>query len=124
MLPERYHSYFDIPLMVLLVLSPWLFGFSHHALATTIPVVLGLAGLIYGALTNYEASLSRQIPMRVHIGIDIALGAFLALSPWLFAFAGVVLWPHLLFGLIIVGMALSTIRQPGWGGEHRAAHHH
>jgi hypothetical protein len=111
MLSSRLHGYMDYPILLIAILSPWMFGFSEHTTATMIPVLLGIGGLIYAVMTDYEASLTRQIPMRVHIGLDMAAGAFLALSPWLFGFANYVFWPHLLLGLIEIGAALVTVRQ-------------
>lgn len=121
MLSKRVHSYMDYPLMLVLILSPWLFDFSQHATATLVPVVIGLVGLVYGAMTDYDAALVRRIPMRAHIGLDMAAGALLALSPWLFGFAGYVFWPHLLLGLIEVGAGLVTVREAE--PDMRVAHH-
>lgn len=121
MLSKRMHSYMDYPMMLVLILSPWLFGFSQHATATLVPVVIGLIGLVYGAMTDYDAALVRRIPMRAHIGLDMAAGAFLALSPWLFGFASYVFWPHLLLGLIEIGTAMVTVREPVH--HMRVAHH-
>lgn len=122
MLSSRIHSYLDYPVMLVIILSPWLFGFSEHAKATLVPVVIGVIGLFYGLLTDYETSFARRLPMRAHIGMDMACGAFLALSPWLFSFAYYVFWPHVLLGLIEVGAALVTVRESEQ--DMHVAHHH
>ncbi len=44
--------------------------------------------------------------------IDVASGALLALSPWLFGFADRVFWPHLIIGLREIGAKLMTRTAP------------
>ena len=39
-------------------------------------------------MTDYELCVMRVIPLPVHLEIDIAFGALLAASPWLFGFSG------------------------------------
>jgi hypothetical protein len=46
-------------------------------------------------------------------GIDVASGALLALSPWLFGFADRVFWPHLIVGIMEIGAGLTTRTAPG-----------
>ena len=59
-------------------------------------------------LTDYELGVMRVIPLPIHLGIDIASGVLLALSPWLFGFADRVFWPHLVVGIIEIGAGLTT----------------
>jgi hypothetical protein len=46
--------------------------------------------------------------MPVHLLLDLAGGAVLAASPWIFGFADRVFWPHVLFGLFSVVAGLTT----------------
>lgn len=46
-------------------------------------------------ITRYELSPTKLIPLKVHLGADIAAGFLLAASPWLLGFAEVIWWPHL-----------------------------
>jgi hypothetical protein len=50
--------------------------------------------------------------MSVHLFLDAAGGILLAASPWLFGFADEVWVPHLVLGLIELGTALMTQREP------------
>jgi hypothetical protein len=56
--------------------------------------------------------LLRLVPMRVHLAIDLAAGALLAASPWLFGFADHIAWPHVLFGLLEIGIVLLSRTKP------------
>lgn len=43
----------------------------------------GLVTVAYSALTRYELGLARVLPMKLHLLIDMASGAFFAASPLL-----------------------------------------
>ncbi len=63
-------------------------------------------------VTRYELSIAKIIPLRAHLGVDLAAGILLAVSPWLFGFAEVIWWPHLLIGLMEIAVSLLTRRVP------------
>jgi hypothetical protein len=118
-IPTRIHGMLDYLMGILLILSPWIFGFADAAneAAIWVPVVLGIAAILYSLFTDYEMGLVRSIPMPTHLILDIASGALLALSPWLFGFADEVFWPHLLVGLLEIGAGLTTHTTPGIAGH-------
>lgn len=111
-IPTRVHGYIDYLFGILLIASPWLFGFAVGGVAQWLPVVLGASVIVYSLLTDYELGLSPTISMPVHLGIDVLGGILLAASPWLFGFADVVFWPHLVFGLVEIATALMTKTRP------------
>ena len=111
-IPTRIHGIADYLLGLLLVAAPWLFGFADGGAATWVPVVLGVGVVLYSLLTDYELGLVRRIPMQTHLTLDLAGGAVLAASPWVFGFADRVWLPHLVFGLLEIGAALFTRTQP------------
>ncbi|WP_299360179.1 SPW repeat protein [uncultured Paracoccus sp.] len=51
--------------------------------------------------------------LSVHLGVDVASGILLAVSPWLFGFADLIWWPHLLVGVMEIAVALMTRRDAG-----------
>jgi hypothetical protein len=73
-----------------------------------LPVILGIAVIVYSLMTDYEYGVAAVIPMPTHLGLDIAGGALLAVSPWLFGFADIVYWPHLVVGLLEIGIGIMT----------------
>lgn len=52
------------------------------------------------------------LPMRWDLRIDLAVGLFLAASPWLFGFARGVWVPHVAFGAFAVAAGLLTRTVP------------
>ena len=123
LIPTRIHGVLDYLLGLLLIASPWLFGFDDESTAKWIPIVLGAGVILYSVLTDYELGAARVIPMSVHLLLDAAGGILLAASPWLFGFSDDVWVPHVVLGLIELGTALMTEREPRRaerGAEHVA----
>jgi hypothetical protein len=111
-IPTRTHGVIDYLMGALLILAPYLLGFADGTAAQWIPQVVGAALIGASLLTDYELGVVRVIPMPVHLFLDVAVGALLAVSPWLFGFADRVAWPHLILGLLEIGMGLTTSTTP------------
>jgi uncharacterized membrane protein HdeD (DUF308 family) len=113
-IPTKFHAPLDYIVGAALIAAPWIFQFSEHKAATVVPIVLGIGLIAYSLFTNYELGVWKVAPMAVHNLIDVAAGAFLALSPWLFGFAdeSANVWaPHLVVGLAAIFLGLTTIQQ-------------
>lgn len=93
------HGLLDYISAVLLVVSPWIFGFSGGGAAQYTAILAGVAIVIYSSLTDYEASIVEVLPVPLHLGLDLVLGLFLATSPWVFGFSATVYAPHLILGI-------------------------
>jgi hypothetical protein len=124
-IPTKVHGVMDYLVGILLIASPWLFDFDRGGMETWIPVILGAGTLVYSIMTDYEFGLTRNLSMRTHLTLDLMSGVLLAVSPWLFGFADYVYLPHLIFGLVEIGAALMTKREPSHERRvHRMAHSH
>lgn len=108
------HGYLDYIVGILLVAAPWLFGFYAGGAESWVPIIIGLGTIVMALFTDYELGVKKVMSMRVHLNMDLLAGIFLALSPWLFGFADLVFWPHLIVGILEVGVALTT-RQEAYG---------
>ena len=86
-IPTRLHAPLDYIVGVALIAAPWIFRFSDVTAATVLSVVLGIGLIMYSLLTDYELGVWRTFPMSMHNLFDIAAGALLTASPWLFGFA-------------------------------------
>lgn len=111
-LSTRLHGIIDYLWGIALLAAPWLFGFADGGAAQWLAVAFGLGAILYSLITDYEVGLVRLLPMPLHLALDGLGGLFLALSPWLFGFAGRVFLPHLLFGLFSVAASLVTRLDP------------
>jgi hypothetical protein len=108
----RTHGVLDYMTGLLLIVAPWLFGFADAGAAAWIPIVLGIGLLGVSLVTRYELSVAKMIPMPTHLALDVGLGIFLLISPWLFGFADVIWWPHVLVGILEIGAGLCTEKYP------------
>jgi hypothetical protein len=106
------HGILDYLMGIFLIATPWIFGFANNTAAQWIPVTLGIVMIVMAFFTNYEMGVIKIISMRTHLTMDIILGLFLAVSPWLFNFDEIVYSPHLILGLLEVGLAMMTSRIP------------
>jgi hypothetical protein len=68
--------------------------------------------IVYSLQTDYELGVVPMISMPAHLILDGMGGLLLAVSPWLFEFAGSVWMPFLILGLAEVGAALITRTRP------------
>ncbi len=120
----RIHGVLDYLASLILMGAPWLFGFAAGGAETWIPVTLGTVFIGYSLFTNYPLSISRLIPMRAHLSMDIFGGIFLAASPWLFRFSDAVFMPHLIFGIISIaaGVMTNPASESSEQQRHRHAH--
>lgn len=73
-----------------------------------IPYAMGVASTVYSLFTNYELGAVKKIPMKVHLMIDAASGAFLAASPWIFGFYKKTWIPFVAVGVMEIAVALFT----------------
>ena len=124
-IPTRFHAPHDYIVGAALIAAPWIFQFSDHTAAMIVPIVLGIGLIAYSLFTNYELGLRKVAPMAVHNLIDIAAGALLAASPWLFGFADASanVWvPHVVVGLAAVFLGLTTVQAGGYGYRATIAH--
>jgi hypothetical protein len=112
MIDTRTHGILDYLTGALLIVAPYLFGFATGGIEQWLPQALGAMTIVMSLLTRYELSLAKLIPLNVHLGVDVASGVLLAVSPWLFGFADLIWWPHLLVGLIEIVVPLMTKRHP------------
>jgi hypothetical protein len=87
-------------LAALLFVSPWLFGFAGQSTASW---NAWAAGLVIGIVALVAIADVREWQEWV----NLALGLWVAASPWLLGFAGVAsaMWTHVLIGLGVAILA-------------------
>jgi hypothetical protein len=116
-IPTKFHAPLDYIVGVVLIAGPWIFQYSNVTAATTLSIVLGIGLIAYSLFTNYELGVWKVAPMAVHNLIDIAAGAVLVASPWLFGFAdeGSNVWaPFVVIGVAAIFLGLTTVQRGGY----------
>ena len=64
--------------------------------------------IFYSIITDYEWGAAKVLVMPVHLSIDLMIGIFLALSPWILGFSKYIYLPHLLLGSLEVLVSLLS----------------
>jgi SPW repeat len=120
LIPSRVHAVMDYLVGLVLRATPFVAGFADAGAGAWVPIALGAGVIAYSLFTDYELSVSRAIPLPAHLGLDVAGGALLAISPWALGFDDRVWAPHLVIGLLEIGTALATRTVPETGPAHAA----
>jgi hypothetical protein len=107
----------DYTFAVLLMVSPWLLGYSEVMVAKWVAVVAGLLVICYSLFTRYELGIWKMMPMRVHLWFDYVGGALLIIAPWFFGFSEEVVAPFVVFGIVDIIVPLLTHKYAGVPGE-------
>lgn len=86
-IPRQLHGFADYAYAPTIGAAPELFGFADEPAAKAL--CRTIAGTVLGStlFTRAEWGLVRVIPMKAHLTLDVAAGAFVMAAPWLFGFA-------------------------------------
>ncbi len=108
-IPTRVHGVLDYLTAGVLIAAPSILSFRKNGMQRWLPIALGVGTIGYSLFTDYELSLFKVIPMPMHLALDVANGALLAASPWLFGFAEETSAPHL--GLAVFEIVVTACSQ-------------
>ncbi|MDQ4142168.1 MAG: hypothetical protein M3198_00230 [Actinomycetota bacterium] len=108
----RTHGLLDFAVPAALMMAPKLFGFEDNEKAARVPRMMAATHVAYSLFTDYERGLVRKLPMKGHLAIDAGSAVLLAASPWLLGFASSVTAPHVVSGLMELGIAMTTETEP------------
>ena len=84
--PLFLHGVIEYAAGVLFIVAPWLFGFDSGT-AKAVSIVVGIVILVVAASTDSPTGLSRSIPIKSHVILDLVLAIALIAAPFLFGFS-------------------------------------
>lgn len=102
---------------IALIILPFLFTGEAFASEEILMIILGAGVIALSLCTDYEWGAFKILSMRMHLTIDLILGIFIAVSPWLFGFADQGVWPYLIFGFIAIAASLLSQTTPSKHGK-------
>jgi hypothetical protein len=106
----RAHQLIEPAAALLLIVAPWLFGFSDNDTATTLSIIVGVIVLLTGMSTRWRTSLVKLIPLRTHFIMDLVVGIALIVLPFIAGFSdhGGATRFFVIAGALELGTALMT----------------
>jgi hypothetical protein len=115
-----FYGFFKYILALTLIATPWIFttqdGTTHlvnvSSAALLIPMYFGWLQLIMNIFADTKASPIRQFPLQMNCVVDMMMGFFLFVSPFLYSFYTKAFWPELCFGALLMFLGLFTKRSP------------
>ena len=110
-IPTWVHGLTDYVIGFFLLVAPDLLKLFHSEQVQWVPRHFAVVILFLAFASRNEVALFKLISMRAHLVIDYILGISLAISPWVLGFYKIVWAPHLLCGILIVGLALCTKKE-------------
>lgn len=108
-IPTNAHAFIDYGAAVILLAGPWILAFQDIQTAKFVFVASGALVIILSLFTRYEGGVIRVIPMKFHLTMDVILGLFLLLSPWIFGFNDRTWLWHVLMGTMSVLSGIFTV---------------
>lgn len=98
---------------ILLIASPWLFGFAQFGgAALFMPILIGWLQLIMAIFSDNPLGFIKIFPMQMHNCLDVLTGSFLLALPWTYDFSSKVFWPHFLFGALFLIAGIFVHKSP------------
>lgn len=106
------HNILDYILAFVLVICPYIFGFSAIVPANNTFLMLGVTLAVYSLLTKYYYSIARIIPIGVHMSLDVALGLMALVAPYIFDYRNQIsnmqYLVHVVLGVGAIGLVALT----------------
>lgn len=107
----KLHGYIHYSLGFLFLWVPKIFHLKGDSPESIIFYILAVLILFLSLLADYELGIYKVLPLKSHLMLDVLLGLFLLVSPWLFGFWHRSFVPHMLFGIIMAAIGLLTLTQ-------------
>jgi hypothetical protein len=94
------HYAVDLAIGVLLLIGPWLFGFSESIAAVVVTLIFGVA-MIANGLCVADHRMPTRIPFTTHLLFETAGGGLLIGTPWILKFSHLAWVPHVVIGIVV-----------------------
>jgi SPW repeat len=113
---DRFQDWINLVLAAFLFISPWIFQFADNMTASWNAWVCGviIAALALSAIAWFA---------EWEEWINIALGVWLVIAPWVLGFSAVpsAMWTHVILGLVIAAFAAWSAWSAHYGGTQATA---
>lgn len=119
-IPVRVHMSSEPGLFLLLLLLPFIAGYSDVDAARNVSIAAAIVVLVATLTTDWPLSVVRVLPLRLHGLLDVGLGVLLILAPFLAGFSDdstLATIIDIVLGVGFIAAGLTT----NWAGAHQRA---
>lgn len=110
----RVHGVWDYAVGMLLIMLAGLPPAESTEGSVATSLVFGMVLILNGLLTDHEVGAVGLLTMPFHLWIDLMAGLHLAAAPWFFNFSHALYLPHLVIGVLVVTVGLTTKKLPSY----------
>ena len=108
-----FFGFFNYILAILMMTSPWLFGFVQFGgAALFFPFMFGWYYLLMAIFSITKGGMVRIFPIQMHCTLLTIAGFVIMMSPFLYGFSHLVWQPHVVLGAIALFVGLFTVTSP------------
>lgn len=116
-----FHGILDYLAVFVLLVAPVVLKLDTISpFAYWLSVIAAIILFLYSLFTDYESSMSKVIPFKVHLISDLSLGIIFLVWPFLFGLTGVAMLYYLVLGVGLITVVLFTEPEE----THHHHHHH
>ena len=108
--PTLLHGVADYAVSLLVLSIPFAFGLSSGLCG--LYILLGLFGIGYSLVTQYELSLAHLLPIPLHLMLDAVFGLVMLLIAAFAPLADGAFWVTLIIGVLALLLAATTKLTP------------
>ncbi|HTH82966.1 MAG TPA: hypothetical protein VL490_08530 [Mucilaginibacter sp.] len=116
------YGFLNYAIALILIASPWAFGFSHVTIAAALlmPIIMGWLQLIMSIFSANPLGFLNVFPMQMQNCVDVLMGSFLLALPWTYDFSSYTWLPHFLLGLALLIKGIFAEQSPFLTRPHRS----
>jgi hypothetical protein len=105
----KLHAINDLVVLLFLLFSPWILGFSEYSDATTYTFALFFIGMGLTVITDYPLGVIKKLPFKWHRLVEVTSPPLFVIIPWyFFSDAGLMPWVASTVGALAVLNAVLT----------------
>lgn len=106
-------GYINYVLALVMMSSPWLFGFAHFGgAAFFFPFMFGWFHLLMAIFSISKAGMVGIFPIQMHCTLETITGFVFVVIPWMYGFHAKVWLPHVIMGIVLLILGIYTKNSP------------
>jgi len=122
-IPTTFYAIIQYIGSIVLISSPWLFGFDNVGGASLfIPILMGVFLLLIAVFSDNKLGFIQVFPMQMNLFLAMMAGFLLLVGPGLYGFYDEIWAPHVILGGLFFFCSIFTQNSPFTTQPHEMMH--